>query len=148
MNISYLYKKLESLTYRDFFEVESDFFIYLTSISKDKSISYINTFLIVSNWMGTSERSGVWVFYESTNISMIQDAVSYLKAQEDNELACMLEKGIHDYQNPIYFENFNYPDEWITESEQIDDWISDHTDWLRRWLYTFLMEKKEQIIAL
>lgn len=148
MNISYLYKKLESLTYRDFFEVESDFFIYLTSISKDKSISYINTFLIVSNWMGTSERSGVWVFYESTNISMIQDAVLYLKAQEDNELACMLEKGIHDYQNPIYFGNFNYPDEWITESEQIDDWISNHTAWLRRWLYTFLMEKKEQIIAL
>ena len=148
MNISDLYKRLESLSYSDFFEVESDFFTYLSSISKDQSIPCINTFLIVSNWMGTSERSGVWVFYESTNISLIQEAVLYLKAQEDNELACMLEKGIHDYQNPIYSENYNYPDEWITESEQIDDWISDHPDWLRRWLYTFLLDNKEQIIVL
>ena len=42
----------------------------------------------------------------------------------------MIEKGIHDYQNPQYAEDFEYPEEWITESEEIDAWITEHDGWL------------------
>ena len=35
----------------------------------------------------------------------------------------MYTMGIHDYHNEKYLENYNYPDEWIEESEIIDKWI-------------------------
>ncbi len=60
----------------------------------------------------------------------------------------MIGKGIHDYQNPRYAEDFEYPEEWITESEEIDAWIKEHDDWLCHWLYDYLLRNENRIIAL
>ncbi len=143
MNIEYLYKKIELLSNKDFFKFETDFYIYL---SKYKEIPFANAFLIISSWFGTSERNGVWTFYEATEKAEIQKAVLYLKEHKETELANIIEKGIHDYQNPIY-ENCDYPDEWLEEAEEIDNWIQNNRDWLLKWLYTFILNNKEQIIG-
>ena len=144
-NIHFLYQKLELSDYKNFFSIETDFFLYLSDYA---SIQFINAYLIVSDWFGTSQRSGVWTFYEATEINRIQNAISFLSSLNENTLSDMLEKGIHDYQNPIYSENYDYPDEWIDESEEIDNWISEHEDWLWNWLYTFLLSNKNPILNL
>lgn len=148
LDIKYLYKELEKLNYKEFYKVEADFYMFLLEVEKREHSTLINTFLIVSNWFGTSLRSGVWTFYEATKKIQIQKTVLYLKEHNDIELAEIIEKGIFDYENPIYAENFDYPSEWMVESEKIDKWISNHIDWLRNWLYNFLLKNKEYIVAL
>lgn len=148
VNIQKLYEKLKSMDYKEYYEIESDFFPYLYANSKIRELSDINAFLIVSSWFGTSERSGVWTFYEATAQSNVQRAVDYLNQVGDSELAAIIERGIHDYQNPIYSGNFEYPEEWIDESNEIDDWIIEHSDWLWHWLYDFLIVNENRIIAL
>ena len=34
--------------------------------------------------------------------------------------------GNHDYRNEKYQDNYDYPQEWIDESEQIDQWITEN----------------------
>ena len=147
-NIKLLYDKLKSITSLDFYTLESDFFIFLYSLPNKTDYPFINAFLIVSSWFGTSERSGVWTFYEATPQSDIQKAVVYLKQHNDTELAYIIESGIHDYQNPVYLNDFEYPEEWISESEEIDKWIDEHRDWLCQWLYNFLIANEKIIVDL
>ncbi len=144
-DLNYLYKKLEEMDYKDFYMIEADFFLYLYQISYEK-LPCIKAYLIISSWFGTSLRSGVWIFYEATNPKEIADMVAYLKKQEENELASFLEKGIHDYHNPIYAEKLEYPNEWIEEANLIDEWIWRHEDWLWNWLYCFLSSNKDLIM--
>ncbi len=56
-------------------------------------------------------RSGAWTFYEATPIEDIMIAVKHLNEISESELCRMIEKGIHDYQNPLY--NDEYPEEWM-----------------------------------
>lgn len=145
-DLNYLYKKLEEISYKDFYMIETDFFLYLSDIPYTKRLPCVKAFLIVSSWFGTSQRSGVWTFYEATNPEEIADTVDYLESQEENELANLLEKGMHDYHNPIYAEKFDYPNEWIEESKQIDEWIWGHEDELWNWLYRLLSDNKDLIM--
>ena len=108
----------------------------------------INAFLMISSWFGISQRSGVWTFYESADSHEIEITLQYLKTTNENELADIFKKGIHDYQNPIYTENFNYPKEWIEESEKIDKWISDNEDLLWKWEYRLLINNRDLITSL
>ncbi len=133
-----LYEKLKRISYSDLYKVEADFCTYFYTKSESNSDPYINAFLIVSNWRATSVRSGVWTFYEATNQSDIEKAVEFLQ-QEYEELSAMIKKGIHDYQNPAYAESFEYPEEWIEESDEIDDWIEVHEEQIDKWLYDSLI---------
>ena len=119
--------------------------MYLYSLYREEPVTLINAYLIVSSWHGTSLRSGVWTFYESTDKARIEEAVSYLKDNGDTELADMIRRGIHNYQTPEYIENLNYPDEWIDESDEIDDWISDNEEKIYEWLYSFILKNKKII---
>ena len=56
--------------------------------------------------------------------------VRYLRSGREKELADIFEKGIHDYQNPRYASDYNYPQEWLEEAGEIDDWILTHEEWL------------------
>ncbi len=147
-DITQLYDRLKAIDHKHFYEIESDFFQCFCYNPETVSLPLINAFLIVSGWFGTSERSGAWTFYEATNPESIQKAVDYLIQSGETELAAVIEKGIHDYQNPQYTEDFEYPEEWITESEEIDVWIKEHDDWLCHWLYDYLLKNENRIIAL
>ena len=148
MDIKKLYEKLKSMDDKEFYKIESDFFIYLYSDPNKSSLPFVNTFLIVSSWFGTSMRSGVWTFYETANEQNVKNAVDYLKQTGETELAAIIEKGIHDYQNPIYSENFDYPEKWISEADEIDDWITEQESRLSNWLYNFLIANEDKIISL
>ncbi len=58
----------------------------------------------------------------------------------------MLSKGINDYQNPKYADSFDYPQEWMEEADEIDSWIEENTDSIRKWLYDYLVANKEYIV--
>lgn len=143
--IEELYSRLENTDKNEFYKIEPDFFMYLYSLYREEPVTLINAYLIVSSWHGTSLRSGVWTFYESTDKARIEEAVSYLKDNGDTELADMIRRGIHNYQTPEYIENLNYPDEWIDESDEIDDWISDNEEKIYEWLYSFILKNKKII---
>ncbi len=143
--IKELYSRLENTDKNEFYKIEPDFFMYLYSLYREEPVTLINAYLIVSSWHGTSLRSGVWTFYESTDKARIEEAVSYLKDNGDTELADMIRRGIHNYQTPEYIENLNYPDEWIDESDEIDDWISDNEEKIYEWLYSFILKNKKII---
>lgn len=147
-DIAQLYQRLKTLDYKHFFEIESDFFQCFCSDAETTENPMVNAFLIVSSWFGTSERSGVWTFYEATSPANVEKAVNYLLQVGETELAAVISKGMHDYQNPQYADNFDYPEEWITESEEIDAWISKHYDWLCHWLYDYLIANENKIIKL
>lgn len=54
----------------------------------------------------------------------------------------MYKMGIHDYHNEKYLDNYNYPDEWIEESEIIDKWIFENEINIYRFLRDLILENK------
>lgn len=147
-DLNKLFQKLLGMDYKNMYEMEAEFFLALYYGFSENRLLWINAFLTISSWFGISMRSGVWTFYETANVQEITDTLQYLKLNNENELAAIFEKGIHDYQNPKYAENYNYPEEWIKESEQIDEWISVHEDWLWKWEYNLLVMNKDSILIM
>ena len=148
MDISILFNNLEKIDYQELYKMETDIFLSLDCIPDETRPPCVNAFLIISSWFGTSQRSGVWTFYEATKAEKIYSVLQFLKENGDNELAQILEKGMHDYQNPVYAENFDYPEEWIKEADEIDKWIMEHEDWLWKWKYKLLIDNKECLTAI
>ena len=144
--INWLYEKLESMDYKDFYDIESEFCLAFCSNNRLMKDSIISVFLVVSNWSAASERSGVWTFYESENKEIIMNAVQYLENKGEKEMSDMLSKGINDYQNPKYADSFDFPQEWMEEADEIDSWIEENTDSIRKWLYDYLVANKEYIV--
>lgn len=145
MNIINLFDNLIKIDYKELYKMESEFYLLLCEEPFEKRLSCVNAYLIISSWFGTSQRSGVWTFYEATNLEEIDATLQYLKTNNDMELAEIFEKGIHDYHNPIYAENFDYPEEWIEESDEIDKWIMEHEEWLWQWEYKMLIDNEKII---
>ena len=146
--IRLLFQKLKKVDYKDAFTVESDIFMHLYR-DKDKiDIPFVKTFIIVSGWFGTSERSGAWVYYESTSIEDIKQAVDHLAQIGEVELSNIIDKGIHNYKDEKYADTYEYPQEWIDESEEIDHWIHAHEDWLKQWIYNYLIRNEESFLKL
>ncbi len=145
--IERLYKQLSEITDDCFYQVESDFFMLLYRIPDENKHQIVRVFLTICNWHSTSLRSGVWTFYETANANDLIITLEYLNHTGLTELAEIFAKGIHDYQNPIYAENFDYPDEWIEESDEIDCWISDHEEWLTDWKRNLLIKSKDIILS-
>lgn len=148
LQIDSLFKKMESINYPQFYKVESEFCSIFSMDKRKSELPLINAFLVVSNLYAASERSGVWTYYEAEDPQKIKNAVNFLNNRRDIDLADIIRKGIHDYQNPKYAKNFEYPEKWIEDSDEIDDWISEYSDYLQKWLYDLLMENRESISSL
>lgn len=144
-----LYRKLSESDAADFDTIEAEFCSALhLSTAPDKRPACVTAFLTIANWAATSMRSGVWTFYEATPSTEIQATLDYLVDGKHTELADIFASGIHEYQDPKYAENFQYPDEWITESDVIDQWISRHEAQIFSWEMNLLLTHKDLICSL
>ncbi len=121
-------------------ELELDLFALIYD-KKNASIA-IEIFMTLSNWVGFSLRDGVWTFYEYTNDESIEKTKEFLEIKNWKELTDMYKMGIHDYHNEKYLDNYNYPDEWIEESEIIDKWIFENEINIYRFLRDLILENK------
>ncbi|MCD7993494.1 MAG: hypothetical protein LUK37_17590 [Clostridia bacterium] len=148
MDIKKLLKDIEKGDYQELYKYETDIYLSLYQKTIEGRPSCVTAFLVISSWFGTSQRSGVWTFYEATKSDEIHTALQYLKESGENVIAQIFEKGIHDYHNPIYAENFDYPEKWIEEADEIDNWIMQHEELLWKWEYKLLMDNKQVIAAL
>ncbi len=144
-----LYQKLLKIDDKDMYKLETDFFMILYNDyfeNIENGLPWVTAFLTISTWFGTSMRSGSWTFYEVGNMQQIESTLQYLKSSGDDELASIFAKGIHDYQNSVYAENYNYPETWLEESVEIDEWIWEHEDWLWKWEYDILIKNRDSIL--
>lgn len=91
-------------------------------------------YYIVYEWINTSEKTIVLEFYEFLPEKWIRETVAYLSDTGESEIAEMMEKGIHDYHNPKYTDMCDYPEEWVDDCFEIDDWITKNKERLHQWL--------------
>lgn len=112
---------------------------------KDKS-DMIEIFLTLSNWVAFSLRDGVWTFYEYTNDESVKKVKEFLITENESELANMYKLGIHDYHNEKYIDNYNYPDEWLEESETIDSWIFENEISIYRLLKEIVLQNQADFL--
>lgn len=89
---------------------------------------------LVSYWIETSEKTIVLEFYESVPVDDIREAVKVLRMEGETELACMIEKGIHEYRDPQYRCVNDYPEDCLNDCFEIDVWIRNHKEQLKRWM--------------
>ena len=144
-DIERIIEQLDRVTDDNFFQIEADLFMAFQRIPNEKKPSSVIAFLSVSNWQGASLRSGVWTFYEIADTNDLMITSEYLIQTQQTELADIFAKGIHDYQNPQYADNFDYPHEWMEESVIIDDWIFNNEKQLIEWKRNVLMEIRASI---
>lgn len=150
MEFDKLYKKLESTDMSDFYHVDTDFMLEIYELTKiGTSIpDCLRIYSTISQWFGNSLRSGVWTYYEIADTEDLQLTAQYLSQSSWKEFHHMFTFGIHDYQSPQYSENFDYPEEWIDESESIDKWIMSNEHKLYEWQKEFLFDNKAEIASL
>ena len=142
MNMTDIIKQAIEIPPKDFYLIEPELFTTLYSI-KDKP-DFITAFLGLSSWMGTSLRSGVWTYYESADKKEIDTIIKYLRGYApENEIVGMYVLGNHDYSDEKYQDNFEYPQEWIDESEKIDRWIFDNEEKIIRFMQDILRNNFE-----
>lgn len=148
-NIEKLYQKLSEIDNEEFYLIEGEFILELYHcVPTEKRPLCVTALFTVSNWFAMSQRSGVWTFYEATAPKDIESTIQFLELEGDAELASKLRYGAHDYQNSKYDGNWNYPEEWIEESEEIDQWITDHENELFMWEKMLLIDNKKTICSL
>ena len=94
--------------------------------------------LMVSEWIEYAEKTIVLEFYEFTPEEWVNEAVAYLYDTGESEIAEMMEKGIHDYHNPKYTDMCDYPEEWVDDCFEIDEWILKNKERLHKWLDEYL----------
>lgn len=143
--IEKLYMQLARTDRRNFYQIETDFFMMFYQIPEEERLDCMTAFMTISNWMGISMRSGVWTFYEGAAKQELEVALRFLEQTGWEEAGQMFEYGIHDYQNPVYQENCNYPEIWMEEAELIDKWIAEREDQIYEWLIKLLENHKEEI---
>lgn len=147
-DIERLYQQLLSIGDQAFYQIEADFCCVLYyGIPEESRPPCVTAFLTVADWFAKSERSGVWTFYEAANPKDIELTAKFLEGTGNRDFASIFRYGIHDYQNTRYAGNYAYPDEWIGESEKIDAWIEQHSNWLYAWERTLLIENQTLICS-
>ncbi len=109
----------------EFATLESDLYCKLNTI--ENKPDFVTAFLDISSWLGTSLRGGVWTYYEATAQREVEQVISFLqKYAPDNKITELYSMGNHDYSNEKYQSDFNYPQEWLDESDIIDTWIDEN----------------------
>ena len=147
--IEKLYQQVFDINDREFYLMETEFCrVLYEHIPKEKKPLCVVAFLTIANWFAMSQRSGVWTFYERAYPEDMELTLRYLEETKNNDLAATFRYGIHDYQDPQYVGKYNYPKEWINESDEIDKWIEEHEEWLFTWERKLLMDNKELICSL
>ena len=116
--------------------------------SVERRPACVTAFLTIVNWFAMSQRSGVWTFYEAADPNEIELTIQFLTERGDRELASIFRYGAHDYQNPKYAGNWKYPEEWIEEAREIDQWITEHETWLYGWERGLLLENQTLLCSL
>lgn len=146
MELEKLYELLETLPEKKFDKIEAQFCTALYyEIPAEKRPLCVTAFLTIADWSATSLRSGVWTFYEATPVRELEKTAAFLEKTDEGELFTIFSLGIHDYQNPKYAENYDYPQEWMEEAEEIDSWVMEHETWLNGWKQKILLDYKEEI---
>ena len=137
MNITDTIRRGIEVPIKEFYLVETELYTVLYAM-KDKP-DFVYAFLGLSSWMGTSLRGGAWTYYESANKNEIDTVIKYLRCYDpENAIAGIYAMGNHDYGDEKYQDNFEYPQEWIEESEKIDKWIFDNEETIIRFMQDIL----------
>ncbi|MBO4865909.1 MAG: hypothetical protein J5582_04990 [Ruminococcus sp.] len=106
----------------------------------------------LDNWQGTSQRSGVWQYYESRSFEdgVFEKVTDYLRNLGETELADTYASGIHDYSDPEYTKdgNYDYPDEWLADSENIDIWIDERNNDICSLKRSIILDNRNVLLAL
>ncbi|SHK23640.1 hypothetical protein SAMN02745136_02030 [Anaerocolumna jejuensis DSM 15929] len=146
MEFEKLYKKLEATDISDFYRVDTDFMLEIISMTDIPDT--LRIYSTISQWLGNSLRSGVWTYYEIADTQDLKVTAQYLSRSSWKEFHNMFCLGMHDYQSPQFIENFDYPQEWIDESESIDKWIWDNEQKLYEWQREFLLTHRDEVCSL
>lgn len=147
--VSYEETEIEML-----YEYDGDFFMLFYDIFKDKPFIEIPDaafmFMEIDGWQGMSQRCGVWQYYESGSFEhgKFERVLEYLKSQNEYDMAKIYAIGIHDYDDPKYEENFDYPEEWLVESEKIDTWITENEEHIYTWKKDLILNHRNEILKL
>lgn len=141
-----LFDDLDCAKEEDYSSIENEFDFYFLE-NKITSPECVNAFLVLHELIGVSFRSGVWTFYEymcyPEKINNLNNAISYLEKFNNGVLINYMKDNIHEYDNPKYKETFNYPDEWIKQSEEFDMWLKNNEKEVYKILFDLLCEYKE-----
>lgn len=135
-----------------FWKYDSDFFMLFydrfrnTPFTDIPDIAFM--YMEINNWQGMSLRCGVWQYYESGAFEngKFERVLSFLKTNNEEEMASVYACGIHDYANEKYQENYDYPEEWFDETDKIDKWISDNEVYLYKWMYDLILNHKNEVL--
>lgn len=137
-----------------FWEYDGDFFMLFynkfkyTSFTDIPDIAFM--YMEINNWQGMSVRCGVWQYYESGAFQdgKFERVLSFLRKNNEEEMASVYAYGIHDYANEKYQENYDYPEKWFDETDKIDEWISDNEVYIYKWMYDLILSHKSEILKL
>lgn len=143
--IEQLYQQLPDISDPEFYRLEPEFCSEFYRFQGENMPLCVTAFLTVANWSAASVRSGAWTFYEAARPEDVDMTLKFLEQTGNDPLAGIFRLGIHDYQNPKYAGNCDYPEEWMEEADQIDAWVATHEDWLYGWEKKLLNDNREQI---
>lgn len=135
----------------ELYEYDYDLFMLFYDTFKDKPFTEIPDtafmFMEIDSWSGTSMRGGVWQYYEinSAEQGKSERVAKYLKSQCEYDMADIYAYGIHDYYN---VKNGEYPDEWLDESDKIDNWIYENEYYIYQWKKDLISSHKNEILKL
>ena len=152
--INELIASAELLGHERFWEYDGEFFMLFYNKFKNTQFRYIPDiafmYMEINNWQGMSLRCGVWQYYESGAFQKgkFERVLSFLRSNNEEEMADIYALGIHDYANERYQENYDYPEEWFDEAEKIDKWISDNEGHIYKWMYNLILENKSEVLKL
>lgn len=145
------YEETEADLLFEFDIVFFDLFYYQFNDFEVKDIPmYALGFLEIDTWQGMAQRCGVWQFYESRSYEpqKFSAVINLLKSQGEDEFVKVFASGIHDYANPKYAEKFNYPDEWLEQSDTINNWIYDNEEKIYQWKRKLILSHRDEILEL
>ncbi|MDE7293981.1 MAG: hypothetical protein K2N72_06125 [Oscillospiraceae bacterium] len=149
--VNELIDSLESSGYENFCEYETRLFMLFYDrfgkmpFTEIPDVAFM--FMEISSWTGMSLRCGVWQYYESGAFQKgkFERVISFLDSENECEMSEIYACGIHDYANEKYRDNFDYPEEWLDESEKIDQWIYDNEIYICRWMYDLILKNKSEL---
>ena len=143
----------------DLFEYDYYFFTLFYETFKDKPVSEIPDaafmFMEIDGWQGMCQRCGVWQYYEniSYECEKAERVINYLRSHNENEMADIYAYGIHDYCSYVHDDDVSeyevgYPQEWLDESDKIDNWIMDNEEHIYAFKRDLIISHKAEILDL
>lgn len=147
--ISYEQTKIEMLFDFDIYFNEL-FHSYFNEYDIENIPMYVLGFMEIDNWQGMAQRCGVWQYYESRSYEpkKLEAVINLLENQGEEEFVNVFASGIHDYANSEYEENFNYPVEWLEQSNSIDNWIYENERKIYQLKCKLIISNKDEILKL